>query len=71
MWILLQELGFGHFAKECKSAKRVKDYEYHKENMLLYKKEAKGIPLSAEQSEWLQDTVDDPDEQELEAHYMY
>ncbi|GJY25878.1 hypothetical protein Tco_0400604 [Tanacetum coccineum] len=53
------------------SAKRVKDYEYHKEKMMLYKKEAKGIPLSAEQSEWLQDIYDEPNEQELKAHYMY
>ncbi|GJY30564.1 hypothetical protein Tco_0414059 [Tanacetum coccineum] len=34
-----------------RSAKRVKDYEYHKEKMLLCKKEAAGIQLSAEQSE--------------------
>ncbi|GJS01187.1 hypothetical protein Tco_0317695 [Tanacetum coccineum] len=33
--------------------------------------ESKGIPLSAEQDEWLQDTDEEPDEQELEAHYMY
>ncbi|GKE11015.1 hypothetical protein Tco_1414566 [Tanacetum coccineum] len=52
------------------SAKRVKEYEYHKETMMLYK-EAKGIPLSAKQSEWLQDIDDEPNEQELEAHYMY
>ncbi|GJY96779.1 retrovirus-related pol polyprotein from transposon TNT 1-94 [Tanacetum coccineum] len=63
--------GLGHFVKECRSAKRVKDYEYHKEKMFLCKKDAKGIQLSAEQSEWLQDTDDEPDEQELEAHYMY
>ncbi|GJX38623.1 hypothetical protein Tco_0251926 [Tanacetum coccineum] len=61
----------GHFVKECRKAKRVKDYEYHKEKMLLCKKEAKGIPLCTKQSEWLQDTDDEPDEQELEAHYMY
>ncbi|GKB90746.1 retrovirus-related pol polyprotein from transposon TNT 1-94 [Tanacetum coccineum] len=35
--------GFGHYAKECRSAKRVKDYEYHKKKMLLCKKEAAGI----------------------------
>ncbi|GJY58051.1 hypothetical protein Tco_0457943 [Tanacetum coccineum] len=29
------------------------------------------VKLSAEHSEWLQDTDDEPDEQELEAHYMY
>nr|GEX36823.1 hypothetical protein [Tanacetum cinerariifolium] len=28
---------FGHFAKECRKPKRVKDSAYHKENMLLYK----------------------------------
>nr|GEW39179.1 hypothetical protein [Tanacetum cinerariifolium] len=78
MWILLQELGmtykirrFGHFAKECRSTKRVKDYEYHKEKMLLCMKEAKMIQLSAEQREWLHDTNDEPDEQELKAYYMY
>ncbi|GKC32706.1 hypothetical protein Tco_1040000, partial [Tanacetum coccineum] len=31
----------------------------------------KGVPLSAEQSDWLQDTDEEPDEKELEAHYMY
>nr|GFA24200.1 hypothetical protein [Tanacetum cinerariifolium] len=54
-----------------RSAKRVKDYKYHKEKMFLCKKEAAGIQLSAEQSEWLQDTNDEPDERELEAYYMY
>nr|GEV62539.1 hypothetical protein [Tanacetum cinerariifolium] len=43
----------------------------NQEKMLLYKKEAKGIPLSADKSEWLQDTGDEPDEKRLEAHYMY
>nr|GFA92275.1 hypothetical protein [Tanacetum cinerariifolium] len=27
---------FGHFAKECRKPKRVKDFAYHKEKMLLY-----------------------------------
>ncbi|GKC39801.1 retrovirus-related pol polyprotein from transposon TNT 1-94 [Tanacetum coccineum] len=39
--------GFGHFSKECKSAKRVKAYEYHKEKMLLCKKEAAGIQVDS------------------------
>ncbi|GKD77773.1 hypothetical protein Tco_1340394, partial [Tanacetum coccineum] len=51
--------------------KRVKDYEYHKEKMMLCKQELICIPLSVKQSEWLQDTNEDPDEQELEAHYLY
>ncbi|GJV30542.1 hypothetical protein Tco_1386990 [Tanacetum coccineum] len=45
-------------------------------NRVVYKRqEARGVPLSTEQDEWLQDTDEEPDEkpdeQELEAHYMY
>ncbi|GJY43680.1 hypothetical protein Tco_0431893 [Tanacetum coccineum] len=32
--------------------------------------EEKGVPLSVERSDWLQDTDEESDEQELEAHYM-
>ncbi|GJY30984.1 retrovirus-related pol polyprotein from transposon TNT 1-94 [Tanacetum coccineum] len=63
--------GFGHFAKECRKPKRAKDYPYHKEKMMLRKQEEKGVPLSAEHDEWFHDTDEEPDEQELEAHYMY
>ncbi|GJT30770.1 hypothetical protein Tco_0911045 [Tanacetum coccineum] len=45
--------------------------KYHKKKMVLCKQESKGISLSAEQEDWLHDTDDEPDEQELEAHYMY
>ncbi|GKF75149.1 hypothetical protein Tco_0224593, partial [Tanacetum coccineum] len=31
----------------------------------------KGIPLQTEQADWLEDTNEDIDEQELEAHYSY
>ncbi|GJX46385.1 hypothetical protein Tco_0271575 [Tanacetum coccineum] len=60
-------------AKEtvCKKLKREKDYLYHKEKMLLCKQESKGVPLSDEQEDWLHYTDDEPDELELEAHYMY
>nr|GEX35292.1 hypothetical protein [Tanacetum cinerariifolium] len=34
-------------------------------------RETVGAPLSAEQSEWLQDTDEESDEKELVAHYMY
>ncbi|GJU59310.1 integrase, catalytic region, zinc finger, CCHC-type containing protein [Tanacetum coccineum] len=47
---------FGHFAKECRKPKRVKDYMYHKEKMLLCKQVEKGVPLQAEQADWLEDT---------------
>ncbi|GJY09936.1 retrovirus-related pol polyprotein from transposon TNT 1-94 [Tanacetum coccineum] len=62
---------FGHFAKECKKPKRVKDSTYHKEKMLLCKHAEKGVQLQAEQSDWLVDTDEEIDEQELEAHYNY
>ncbi|GKB25579.1 retrovirus-related pol polyprotein from transposon TNT 1-94 [Tanacetum coccineum] len=62
---------FGHFAKECMKPKRVKDYTYHKEKMLLCKQAEKGVPLQAEQADWLEDTNEEIDEQELEAHYSY
>ncbi|GKB47661.1 hypothetical protein Tco_0898414 [Tanacetum coccineum] len=51
--------------------KRVKDYTYHKENMLLCKQAEKGVPLQAEQADWLEDIDEEIDEQELEAHYSY
>ncbi|GJV74138.1 hypothetical protein Tco_1494133 [Tanacetum coccineum] len=62
---------FGHFAKECMKPKRVKDYTYHKEKMLMCKQAEKGVPLQAEQADWLADTDEEINEQELEAHYSY
>nr|GEX45842.1 hypothetical protein [Tanacetum cinerariifolium] len=62
---------FGHFAKECRKPKRVKDSAYHKEKMLLCKQAKKGVPLQAEQYDWLADTDEEVNEQELEAHYSY
>ncbi|GJV77608.1 hypothetical protein Tco_1509192 [Tanacetum coccineum] len=65
-----QRTEYGHFAKECKKQKRVKDYAYYKEKMMLCKQEEKGVPLSTEQSDWIQETDEEPDEQELEARYI-
>ncbi|GKA97862.1 hypothetical protein Tco_0825756, partial [Tanacetum coccineum] len=62
---------FGHFARECRKPKRVKDSTYHKEKMLLCKQAAKGVPLQAEKYDWLADTDEEIEEQELEAHYSY
>nr|GFA01579.1 hypothetical protein [Tanacetum cinerariifolium] len=62
---------FRHFAKECRKTKRVKDSSYHKEKMLLCKLAEQGVPLQAEQYDWLADTDEEVDEQELEAHYSY
>nr|GEW45388.1 hypothetical protein [Tanacetum cinerariifolium] len=51
--------------------KRVKDSAYHKEKILLCKQAEKGVLLQAEQYDWLADTDEEIDEQELEAHYSY
>nr|GEW18403.1 retrovirus-related Pol polyprotein from transposon TNT 1-94 [Tanacetum cinerariifolium] len=62
---------YGHFAKEYRKPKRVKDSAYHKEKMLLYKQAEQGVPLQAEQYDWLALMDEKVDEQELEAHYSY
>ncbi|GJZ54383.1 hypothetical protein Tco_0609268 [Tanacetum coccineum] len=56
---------------ECRKPKRAKDYTYHKEKMLLCKQAEKGVPLQAEQEDWLADIDEEIDEQELKAHYSY
>nr|GEX43970.1 integrase, catalytic region, zinc finger, CCHC-type, peptidase aspartic, catalytic [Tanacetum cinerariifolium] len=62
---------YGHFAKECRKPKRVKDSAHHKEKMLLCKQAEQGVPLQAEQYDWLTNMDEEVDEQELEAHYSY
>ncbi|GKA03329.1 integrase, catalytic region, zinc finger, CCHC-type containing protein [Tanacetum coccineum] len=52
---------FGHYAKECRKPKRVKDSTYHKEKMLLCKQAEKGVQLQAEKSDWLADTNEEID----------
>ncbi|GJZ39894.1 hypothetical protein Tco_0586457 [Tanacetum coccineum] len=41
------------------------------EKMLLCKQAEKCVPLQAEQADWLEDTDEEIDKQELEAHYSY
>nr|GFB77490.1 hypothetical protein [Tanacetum cinerariifolium] len=62
---------YGRFAKECRKPKRIKNFAYHKEKMLLCKQVEQGVPLQAKQYDWLADTNEEVDEQELEAHYIY
>nr|GEV58579.1 retrovirus-related Pol polyprotein from transposon TNT 1-94 [Tanacetum cinerariifolium] len=47
--------------KSRKKPKRVKDFAYHKEKMLLCKQAKQGVPLQAKQYDWLADT----DEEEV------
>nr|GEV34932.1 hypothetical protein [Tanacetum cinerariifolium] len=51
--------------------KTVKDSAYHKEKMLLCKQAEQGVLLQPEQYDWLADTDEEIDKQELEAHYSY
>ncbi|GJU17225.1 retrovirus-related pol polyprotein from transposon TNT 1-94 [Tanacetum coccineum] len=62
---------YRHVARECQKPKRAKDAAYHKEKMLLCKQLEAEIQLSAEQVDWRDDTNDEPEDQELEAHYLY
>nr|GEX03888.1 hypothetical protein [Tanacetum cinerariifolium] len=62
---------FRHVTRECHKPKRVKDAAYHGEKMLLCKQEEAGIQLNAKQADWRDDTDDELEDQELEAHYMY
>ncbi|GKB38090.1 hypothetical protein Tco_0883032 [Tanacetum coccineum] len=59
-----------HVAKEFQKLKRAKDAAYHNENMLLCKQEEARFQLNAEQADWMDDTDDEPNDQELEAHYI-
>nr|GFD11515.1 hypothetical protein [Tanacetum cinerariifolium] len=64
--IILDSLGL-----RGRKPKRVKDSAYHKEKMLLCKQAKQGVPHQAEQYDWLEDTDEEVDEQESEAHYSY
>nr|GEU51326.1 hypothetical protein [Tanacetum cinerariifolium] len=59
------------YYQTSRKLKKVKDSAYHKEKMLLWKQAKQGVPLQAEQYDWLADTDEEVNEQELEAHYSY
>nr|GEZ48720.1 hypothetical protein [Tanacetum cinerariifolium] len=65
-----QRLGNVARARETVETKTGKG-SYHKEKMLLCKQVEARFQLSAEQADWKDDTDDEPEDQELEAHYMY
>nr|GEW94612.1 hypothetical protein [Tanacetum cinerariifolium] len=62
---------FGNQRTEYRKPKRVKGSTYHKEKMLMCEQAEKGVPLQAEKYDWLADTDEEVDKQELEAHYSY
>nr|GEU74954.1 hypothetical protein [Tanacetum cinerariifolium] len=62
---------FRHVARECQKQKKAKDAAYHRGKMLLCKQEEARIQLNAKQADWRDDTDDESEDQEFEAHYMY
>nr|GEU34179.1 hypothetical protein [Tanacetum cinerariifolium] len=58
-------------ARECQKPKQTKNAAYHKEKLLLCKQKEAGFQLNARQADWRDDTDDESEDQELEAHYMY
>ncbi|GJY12460.1 hypothetical protein Tco_0381769 [Tanacetum coccineum] len=56
--------------QECRKQNGFKDSSIQGK-LLLCKQVEKGVQLQAEQSDWLADTDEEIDEQELEAHYSY
>ncbi|GJW23438.1 hypothetical protein Tco_0034060 [Tanacetum coccineum] len=59
--------GYGTMQRNARNQKRLKK-PYHKEKMMMCKQAEQGVPL---QADWLEDTDEEIDEQELEAHYSY
>nr|GEV20191.1 hypothetical protein [Tanacetum cinerariifolium] len=57
--------------REFQKLKQAKDAANHKEKMLLCKQEEAGFQLNAEQYNWRDDTDNEPEDQVLEAHYLY
>ncbi|GKG04615.1 hypothetical protein Tco_0315002, partial [Tanacetum coccineum] len=43
----------------------------HQGKMMMCKQAEQGVPLQVEQADWLADTDEEIDEQELEAHYSF
>nr|GFD01899.1 hypothetical protein [Tanacetum cinerariifolium] len=62
---------YEHVARKCQKPKRVKDAAYYKEKMLLCKQEKVGFQLNVKKADWRDDTDDEPEDQELKAHYLY
>ncbi|GJX00728.1 hypothetical protein Tco_0184641 [Tanacetum coccineum] len=61
MWEAIERLQQG----KGRESKWVKDSTYHKEKMLMCKQVEKGVQLQAEQSDWIADTDEEIDEQEI------
>nr|GEZ00618.1 hypothetical protein [Tanacetum cinerariifolium] len=61
------DIGTNEYLSKCGKLSK----GYNKEKMLLCKQAEQGVPFQAEQYDWLADTDENVDEQELEIHYSY
>ncbi|GJZ97093.1 hypothetical protein Tco_0669427 [Tanacetum coccineum] len=68
---LNKHIGIWALCKEYRKPKQVKDYAYHKEKMMMCNRSLNKCSTASEQADWLEDTDEEIDEQELEAHYSY
>nr|GEW78062.1 ribonuclease H-like domain-containing protein [Tanacetum cinerariifolium] len=73
MWKAIERLKQGIWAsiKGMSEIEMSKGCNLSQGKMLLCKQEEAGVQLNAEQADWKDDTDDESDDQELEAHYMY
>ncbi|GJR19697.1 integrase, catalytic region, zinc finger, CCHC-type containing protein [Tanacetum coccineum] len=62
--------GFGHYARECRKPKRVKDYAYHKEKMMMCKQAETRCSTQLSKLIWLEDRMNEMSNK-IEAHYSY
>nr|GEW06813.1 reverse transcriptase domain-containing protein [Tanacetum cinerariifolium] len=54
--------GEGHIAKKCTSKKRVKDFEWFKDKMILAQAQEAGVVLNDEQQDMLADSLEETDD---------
>nr|GEV72667.1 hypothetical protein [Tanacetum cinerariifolium] len=66
-----QRIGNDAGARETVETKKGKGCSLSQGKDAMCKQEEAGIQLNAEQADWMDDTDDELEDQELEAHYMY
>ncbi|GJV95279.1 retrovirus-related pol polyprotein from transposon TNT 1-94 [Tanacetum coccineum] len=62
IWDRIKELMEGNMAKQCTARKRVKNYEWFKDKMLLAQAQEAGVVLDEEQQDFLADSLEETDD---------
>ncbi|GJZ90062.1 hypothetical protein Tco_0661989 [Tanacetum coccineum] len=63
--------GFGHYAKESRKQKRVKELHISQGKMMMCKQSEQVFHCKQRQADWLEDTDEEFDDEKLEAHYSF